>query len=97
MKNQLGPTVGPTAVNNCKQQTLFPCDIAEPRKFKDYVEINDIKGAMTYLRGLSRDDMTLEVLLAGFSLIGFKQGTQSVLNHIAYQLNKNQKQADSSF
>lgn len=65
---------------------LFGSAETQSKTFSDYAKEGNKKGAIDYLRKLNQDDFFNEVVLAGYSMIGFHHGKPAVLEHVVRQL-----------
>ncbi len=57
------------------------------RGFAELAEAGNKKGVIDYLRALSQTEFNQEVLVAGFSMIGFHHGKSKVIEHVVNQMN----------
>lgn len=70
------------------EMDLFDVNPVQPRLVSDYVESNDVKGLIAYLKSLEEKVFRIQVLQAGFSMIGFNHGKQRVIEHVVRQIQK---------
>ena len=64
---------------------LLGSNISVEKSFLDFASEGDKRGALVFLRGLTQKNFEHEVLIAGYSMIGFHHGKAKVMEHVLSQ------------
>lgn len=66
--------------------SLFDQSTLQPKTFFDFAAAGDVSGAMRHLRDLPLNELELEVLKAGFSMIGRHHGKMAMVEFAIKQI-----------